>query len=86
MSVALNNPELEKLERYEAGLHLPHVFATILIFLVFETLSFLVQGKIIPFSICSEYYPIGLSVLALLFFFFDIMMFKYTVYRLKYYA
>lgn len=86
LRAATKNNELRKLEYYEAGLHLPHVFATILIFLVFETLSFLVQGKIIPFSICSTYYPIGLTVLALLFLFFDFLMFKYTTKRLLYYS
>lgn len=61
------------------------MFATIGIFLVFEVLSFLVQGKIVPFSICSTIYPIGMSILTLLFLLFDLGMFMYTKRKLDYY-
>lgn len=66
-------------------MHLPHVFATIGVFVVFETLSFLVQGKIVHFSICSTAYPVGMSILTVLFIGFDFGMYKYTSHRMHFY-
>ena len=66
-------------------MHLPQVFATIGIFAVFETLSFLVQGKIVHFSICSTAYPVGMSILTVVFIVFDLAMYKYTSNKMHFY-
>lgn len=64
---------------------MPHIFATVIIFVIFEALSFLAQGKLVVFSICSEYYPIGISVLTVVFISFLVFMYYYTKEKMAFY-
>ena len=77
--------QLDEQLKYEASYHVPHILATCAIFGVFEVLSFLAQGKIIFFTICSEYYPIGISALTVVFISFVILMYFYTKKKMSYY-
>lgn len=45
----------------------------------------MVQGKIVPFSICSTLYPIGMAILTVLFILFDFGMYKYTQRKMLFY-
>ena len=48
-------------------------------------LSFLAQGKIVHFTICQIYYPIGVSVLTLVFLGFDFGMYSYTCKKMRWF-
>lgn len=56
-----------------------------IIFSVFEAFSFLAQGKIIIFSVCSLYYLIGIISLFFLYIGLVIGMFVYTRRQMIYY-
>lgn len=66
-------------------MHLPHLFATIGIFIVFEVLSFLAQGKIVHFTICQIAYPIGVGSLTAVFIGFNFGMYYYTRSKMRWF-
>ena len=46
--------------KYESTYHFPHIIVIVICFIIFEVLSALAQGRLVPFSQCSKWEIIGL--------------------------
>jgi hypothetical protein len=57
----------------------------VLLFGVFVTLSFLAQGKLVSFSLCSQFYGIGMACLTLIYVGFMFGMYFFTKNKLAFY-
>ena len=71
--------------RYESGHHWKHIAGVILLFAVFETCSFLAQGKIISFTFCTKWYVIGVSSLTVFYISTVFGVYRLTKKRMEHY-
>jgi len=71
---------------YEKTYHWKDVLISIVVFAVFEVLSLLSQGKIVPFSFCSWIFGVSFGAFVVIFVVYVVLVYKYTCRKLEYYA
>lgn len=77
---------LQKQLDYEKTYHWKDILISLAVFAVFEVLSLLSQGKIIPFSFCSATFAGSFGALVLVFILYMVFIYKFTCRKLQYYA